>query len=705
MKCPPKPRAQTPEANSHGTGGQQDVVAKNLRIMARTHSQNLECLTGKPRTIARAALNAVGHDNDSAYQLLMSDMAVTVIDGSTCSMEKLEVDCKIWTDSPGTVQAVGAFAGCTLLQVSRHRTEPLELFALEPVDVCVLSKSKQPIDRGWMELEYTDVPEMEGVEPADLGELTVQTRHFDPGSVRIPLDSAIFPILRISCKEEVAAPRNTVRLRKRHHAEQEADPAEDSGKDATAVIVPLEEGDITAGGSLPSKSPACAWPGKRFKPMETLGSGSFGTVVLAADSDGKHVAIKHVMSISGMKSREVELLRKIRHPFVVQLICAYEEDLSEAKQRELCIVMEYLPQNLHQRINGKPLEVRMVRVLAFQLLRTLLHLHGMSICHRDVKPENIMLADLTLKLVDFGSAKLLHGEGPSHHYICSRWWRAPELVLGSNFYTTRVDWWSAGCVIAEMMLGQPLFPGNSSWGQMYSIIRALGTPTAEEVHELNPKQPSRLSEHLAKLAKVGRKAEPWQDLLPAFAKHPEALEIPKGIVQYSPSAREHLGKMLCRSFFGDLVADTGPLPASLFDFTDIELSACEPAEKEKLAGLAEAHRQAATVAVPEDAEVAAEGQAAAVSTESPQSAQEVTTSAVRKGWVRKPRNSARVRQAPPQSGDEVCISGVKRTAAVAVDDVSSDAEPACKRRKELHVSHPVSPRNVPSREENESDDL
>mmetsp|Transcript_45381 Transcript_45381/g.105287 ORF Transcript_45381/g.105287 Transcript_45381/m.105287 type:complete len:698 (+) Transcript_45381:52-2145(+) len=661
-------------------------VAKNLRIVARTHSQNLECLTGKPRTVARAALDAVGHDNDSAYQLLMSDMAVTVIDGSDCGLQKLEAGKAAWTDAEGTIRSVGAFAGCTLLQVSRERSQPLELFALEPVDVCVLCTSRQPLEQGWVELEYTEPPEVEGIAP---GSAVVQTRRFDPGSVRIPLEGATLPLLRIMVKTQVAAPRNTVRMRKRQLPEPEPEVSGEAEPEADATDVPDEPskedvvpppGEQEEGNSAPSR-PA---PAKKYKTMEKIGAGSFGTVVLATDGDGKQVAIKQIQTISGMKSREVELLRQIAHPFVVQLLGTYEE--VTRGRRHLCIVMEYLPQNLHQRIAGKPLEVRPLRVFSFQLLRALLHLHGLSICHRDVKPENIMVSDCTLKLVDFGSAKQLQGPGPSHHYICSRWWRAPELVLGSNFYTTRVDWWSGGCVIAEMMFGQPIFPGSSSWGQMYSIIRALGTPTAEEVRELNPKQHGRLSEHLAKLAQVGRPAEAWKVLLPAFAAQPDALRVPAVLLRYSPEAREHLSKVLCSRFYAELVHDAGPLPAKLLELTDTELGACESRERGVLSGFVGAHKDAATVAVPED-----DGGVQFIQSPEPQSGS--AGNARRKGWVRKARPAGlESRRSEPT---DVVVVGTKRTANVAlVNDQGSDAPRPSKRRKEVHFS----PQVVPSRE-------
>lgn len=84
-----------------------------------------------------------------------------------------------------------------------------------------------------------------------------------------------------------------------------------------------------------------------------------------------------------------------------------------------------------------------------------------------------------LKLCDFGSAKQLVLGEPNVSYICSRYYRAPELIFGNSNYTTNIDVWSVGCVIAELMLGQPIFPGESGVDQLVEIIKILGTPSKE----------------------------------------------------------------------------------------------------------------------------------------------------------------------------------------------------------------------------------
>ena len=71
-------------------------------------------------------------------------------------------------------------------------------------------------------------------------------------------------------------------------------------------------------------------------------------------------------------------------------------------------------------------------------------------------------------------------------YICSRYYRAPELIFGATNYTGRIDIWSAGCVMAELILGQPLFPGESGIDQLVEIIKILGTPTREQIKTMNP---------------------------------------------------------------------------------------------------------------------------------------------------------------------------------------------------------------------------
>jgi glycogen synthase kinase 3 beta len=121
------------------------------------------------------------------------------------------------------------------------------------------------------------------------------------------------------------------------------------------------------------------------------------------------------------------------------------------------------------------------------MCRSLAHLHALGICHRDIKPQNLLVDTRShvLKLCDFGSSKALQAGEPSVAYICSRYYRAPELIFGATDYTCAIDMWSAGCVFAELLLGHPMFPGETGVDQLVEIIKILGTPTREQVVAMN----------------------------------------------------------------------------------------------------------------------------------------------------------------------------------------------------------------------------
>lgn len=162
-----------------------------------------------------------------------------------------------------------------------------------------------------------------------------------------------------------------------------------------------------------------------------------------------------------------------------------------------------------------------IRVIMKQILTGLQYLHDdLGIMHRDLKPDNIMINEnpLIAKIIDFGTCKDLTIEsGPHTSYVSTRWYRAPECVLRSHHYNFVSDVFAAGCIMGELYLQQPLFPGTSELDQIDKILRVLGTPTKDnwrEGYKLAEKKDMRFQNYIAK---------PLGKYLPSISE--DALEV------------------------------------------------------------------------------------------------------------------------------------------------------------------------------------
>jgi mitogen-activated protein kinase 15 len=117
-------------------------------------------------------------------------------------------------------------------------------------------------------------------------------------------------------------------------------------------------------------------------------------------------------------------------------------------------------------------------------------MHSANLLHRDLKPSNLLLnSECHVKVGDFGLARSLDKNDPDSQplltdYVATRWYRAPEILLGSNKYTKGVDMWSMGCILAELLLGKPFFPGTSTLNQMDRVMEIAGRPTAEDIESI-----------------------------------------------------------------------------------------------------------------------------------------------------------------------------------------------------------------------------
>ncbi|CAE8615424.1 unnamed protein product [Polarella glacialis] len=326
---------------------------------------------------------------------------------------------------------------------------------------------------------------------------------------------------------------------------------------------------------------------RTYTAQRVLGKGSFGVVYQAQILEtGEIVAIKSIRMQD--KDREVQLLKELDgHPNIVCLRGAFlsDEGTSAAGQAggtKLNLVLEFLSDTLHRIIKHynqlqKKMELHYVRLYLFQLVRGLGFIHGRGIVHCDIKPQNLLMdgKTQTLKICDFGTAKrMIFGE-TQRPYVCSRYYRAPELILGATNYTTSVDLWSAGCVFAEMILGQPLFTGNDGIKQLVEIIKVLGTPSPVELTAMNPNYPD--YDFTPKVA-----AYTWDKVLRGWAPQ-QACELVGHMLTYDPAARLPPLHVLMHPFFLELrQAETGMKHRDIFNFREDELWWLTAKEREQL---------------------------------------------------------------------------------------------------------------------------
>lgn len=224
-----------------------------------------------------------------------------------------------------------------------------------------------------------------------------------------------------------------------------------------------------------------------YELLGVAGKGAFGVVyrgTLKSDPT-RVVAIKKTVYDSVQSNREIQILELIGHPNCVKMIQNFTETGTHLGQRMQVVVMDFYPFNLEKIITLMPkvtaYRTLFIRNYAYQLCQAVEHLHSKSICHRDIKPPNILIDACGQKLVlgDFGSAKIIGTTGSkSTAYVCSRFYRAPELIIGSDRYGVESDMWSVGCVLAEMWTGEPLFRGENSKHQFIKIMEVCGTPNS-----------------------------------------------------------------------------------------------------------------------------------------------------------------------------------------------------------------------------------
>mmetsp|Transcript_27061 Transcript_27061/g.72930 ORF Transcript_27061/g.72930 Transcript_27061/m.72930 type:complete len:654 (+) Transcript_27061:87-2048(+) len=300
--------------------------------------------------------------------------------------------------------------------------------------------------------------------------------------------------------------------------------------------------------------------GTAYKIEKVVGNGAFGIVWKARAIDsGEVVAIKKVLLDRRYQNRELQMMKVMDHDCVVRLKHYYEKPGRKKDETFLQLVMEFLPDTLRSvtlryQKKRRRFPVEEVQAYLYHMLKAMEYIHSRRICHRDIKPDNLLVDSntLQLKLCDFGCSKVLVKGQPNISYICSRYYRAPELLFGATEYSCALDMWSIGTILAELLLGHLPFQGQDSTQQhLVEIMKLLGTPTN---HDLQAMGASCTADDLPKL-----KPFPWDRVFPPGTP-PDAIDLVSRLLMYNPETRLNAQQALAHPFLEGVSIGAARMP-------------------------------------------------------------------------------------------------------------------------------------------------
>jgi len=235
---------------------------------------------------------------------------------------------------------------------------------------------------------------------------------------------------------------------------------------------------------------------ERYEIQQKLGKGAYGIVWKVRDKETNEIlALKKIFGAfqnatdAQRTFREIIFLQELsEHENVITLLDVMKAD----NDKDIYLIFEYMETDLHAVIRANILEDIHKRFIIYQLLKAIKYIHSAQVLHRDMKPSNLLLnSECLVKVADFGLARSINApkdEGRQQQvltdYVATRWYRAPEILLGSTTYTKGVDMWSVGCILGELLGGKPMFPGTSTTNQIDRIIEVTGLPTPEDIDSI-----------------------------------------------------------------------------------------------------------------------------------------------------------------------------------------------------------------------------
>ena len=298
---------------------------------------------------------------------------------------------------------------------------------------------------------------------------------------------------------------------------------------------------------------------RKYELIQRLGKGAYGIVWKAlARKNNQVCAVKKCFdafqnSTDAQRTfREIMYLQALHgHENIIQIYNV----LKAENDRDIYIVTDFMESDLHAVIKAKILEDVHKQFIIYQVLKALKYMHSGELIHRDIKPSNILLnADCSIKLCDFGLARSVAPTVISNHdssnpvmtdYVATRWYRAPEILFGSPSYTKGVDVWAVGCILAEMIVGKPLFPGTSTLDQLERVLEVTGFPSPEDVAAMDSPYAQTMLESIHGGSSPSRRRS-IQEFFPMAS--PDAIDFLKQCFEFNPAKRPTIPDLLNHKF-------------------------------------------------------------------------------------------------------------------------------------------------------------
>jgi mitogen-activated protein kinase 15 len=296
---------------------------------------------------------------------------------------------------------------------------------------------------------------------------------------------------------------------------------------------------------------------RKYEILQRLGRGAYGVVWKAVSrKTNQIVALKKCFdafqnSTDAQRTfREIMYLQELHgHENIVGIL----NIMRASNDRDIYIVTDFMESDLHAVIKGGILEEIHKHYILYQIVRALKYMHSGELIHRDIKPSNILLnSDCTIKLCDFGLARsvaatsgILYDTNPvMTEYVATRWYRSPEILLGSPYYEKGCDIWAVGCILSEMLLSRPPFPGNSTLDQLERVLAVTGIPSDEDLAAIQSPFAHTILENI-KVSNIG--ARNLARIFPKATR--EMIDFLEKCFEFNPRKRPSAKELLSHPLF------------------------------------------------------------------------------------------------------------------------------------------------------------